>query len=108
VTAVAKGLAGALAAGTPEVALTGFDFNGKGTLLGNDWFWHGEFSLDHNNDYRRRERTAAPFKGERPTIIVLLIVEIRRKNGGDQPIVSVGYEGTVRLVTASQTLEVFY
>jgi len=38
VAAVAEGLAGATAAATPVVALTGFDFNGKGTLLGNDWF----------------------------------------------------------------------
>jgi hypothetical protein len=35
VTSIAKGLAGALAARTPIVAFTGFDFHRVGTLLGN-------------------------------------------------------------------------
>ena len=35
VASVAKGLVGAAAAGTPEIALAGFDLDGKGTLLGN-------------------------------------------------------------------------
>jgi hypothetical protein len=38
VAAVAEGLAGASAAGTPVVALAGFDFDGIGTLLGNRRF----------------------------------------------------------------------
>jgi hypothetical protein len=38
VAAVAEGLAGAPAAGTPVVALAGFDFDGIGTLLGNRRF----------------------------------------------------------------------
>jgi hypothetical protein len=45
VAAVAEGLAGAQAAGAPEIAFAGFDFNSVGTLLGNGWFGHGEFSL---------------------------------------------------------------
>jgi hypothetical protein len=45
VAAVAEGLAGAQAAGTPVIALAGFDFDGIGTLLGNGWFGHREFSL---------------------------------------------------------------
>jgi hypothetical protein len=50
VAAVAEGLAGAQAAGAPEVALAGFDFHGIGTLLGNGWFWHGELSLKVGRD----------------------------------------------------------
>jgi hypothetical protein len=45
VAAVAEGLAGAQATGAPVVAFAGFDFDGIGTLLGNGWFGHGEFSL---------------------------------------------------------------
>lgn len=37
VAAIAKRLAGAAAAGTPEIALAGFDLNRVGTLLGNRW-----------------------------------------------------------------------
>jgi hypothetical protein len=35
VAAVAEGLSGALAAGTPVIALAGFNIDGIGTLLGN-------------------------------------------------------------------------
>jgi FtsZ-interacting cell division protein ZipA len=42
VAAVAEWLLGALAAGTPEVALAGFDFHGIRTFLSDDWFCHGE------------------------------------------------------------------
>jgi hypothetical protein len=45
VAAVAEGLAGAQAAGTPEIALAGFNFDCIRTLLGNVWFCHGELSL---------------------------------------------------------------
>jgi hypothetical protein len=38
VAAVAEGLAGASAAGTPVVALAGFNFDGIGALLGNRRF----------------------------------------------------------------------
>jgi hypothetical protein len=50
VAAVAEGLAGAQAAGAPEIALAGFDIDGIGTLLGNGWFWHGELSLKLGTD----------------------------------------------------------
>src|ERR1035437_4808923 len=50
VAAVAEGLASAQSAGTPVIALAGLDFDGIGTLLGNDWFWHGEFSLKVGTD----------------------------------------------------------
>jgi hypothetical protein len=50
VAAIAEGLVGAPAAGAPEVALAGFDFDGIGTLLSNRWFWHGEFSLKVGSD----------------------------------------------------------
>jgi hypothetical protein len=50
VAAVAEGLAGAQATGAPVVALSGFDFDGIGTLLGNGWFGHGEFSLKVGRD----------------------------------------------------------
>jgi hypothetical protein len=48
VTSVAKGLATALAAGTPVVAFTGFDFHGIRALLGDLRFRHGESSLRCN------------------------------------------------------------
>jgi hypothetical protein len=38
VASIAEGLRGALAAGTPVVALACYDVNGIGTLLGNLWF----------------------------------------------------------------------
>lgn len=44
VTAVAEGLAGALAAGAPVVALAGFNCDGIRASLGNRRFWHGELS----------------------------------------------------------------
>jgi hypothetical protein len=50
VASVAEGLAGAAAAGAPVVALAGFDFDGVGTSLGNDGFWHGEHSLKSGTD----------------------------------------------------------
>jgi hypothetical protein len=50
VAAVAEGLAGALAAGTPVVALAGFDFDGKGTLLSNYRFWHRGLSSKLGRD----------------------------------------------------------
>jgi hypothetical protein len=40
VAAVAKGLAGALAAGTPVITFAGFYIDVIGTFLGNLWFWH--------------------------------------------------------------------
>jgi hypothetical protein len=50
VAAVTEGLAGAPAAGAPEVTLTGFHFHGIGALLGNGWFGHGEYSLKVGRD----------------------------------------------------------
>jgi hypothetical protein len=50
VAAVAEGLAGAQAAGTPVIALAGFNFDGIRTLLGNGWFGHGELSLKRGRD----------------------------------------------------------
>jgi hypothetical protein len=44
VAAIAERLIGALAAGTPEVALAGFDGNGIGGLLWDGGIWHGWFS----------------------------------------------------------------
>jgi hypothetical protein len=45
VAAVAEGLGGAFAAGTPVVALAGLDRNGVGSFLGNGRFGHGGISL---------------------------------------------------------------
>ena len=42
VAAVAEGLAGALATGTPVVALARFDFDGIGTFLSDGRFRHGD------------------------------------------------------------------
>ena len=50
VAAVAEGLAGAQAPGSPVVALAGFDLDGIGTLLGDVWFWHRELSLNIGTD----------------------------------------------------------
>ena len=44
VAAVAEGLASALAAGAPVIALPSFNINGIGASLGNRRFWHGELS----------------------------------------------------------------
>jgi hypothetical protein len=44
VTAIAKGLVGAQAAGTPEVALAGFEFHRIRTFLSNFRFGHREIS----------------------------------------------------------------
>jgi hypothetical protein len=44
VAAVAKGLVGAEAAGTPEVAFAGFQFDGIRAFLSNFRFRHGEIS----------------------------------------------------------------
>jgi hypothetical protein len=46
VASVAEGLTCAPAAGTPVIALAGFDFDGKGTLLGNRRFWHRGILLE--------------------------------------------------------------
>lgn len=51
VVAIAEGLVGAEAAGTPVVALTGLDFNGKGTFLGNRGFGHREVLLERYGAY---------------------------------------------------------
>jgi hypothetical protein len=40
VAAIAERLAGAFAAGAPEVALAGFHCGGVGSFLGNRWFRH--------------------------------------------------------------------
>lgn len=45
VTSVAERLIGTSTAGTPEVALAGFNINGIGAVLGNGWFGHGKFSF---------------------------------------------------------------
>ena len=39
-TAVAKGLVGALAASAPEIGFAGFDLDGKRRFLGNHWIGH--------------------------------------------------------------------
>jgi hypothetical protein len=50
VAAVAEGLGGAFAAGTPKIAFAGFDIDGVGGLLCNDWLCHGELSLKSCRD----------------------------------------------------------
>jgi hypothetical protein len=40
VAAVAEGLTGAQSAGTPEVTFAGFNLDGVGTFLSDDWFGH--------------------------------------------------------------------
>jgi hypothetical protein len=67
VAAVAKGLVGAQAAGTPEVALAGLQFHGIRASLSNFRFRHGEISsmvdigiiAEPNRPSRKQERATA-------------------------------------------------
>ncbi len=72
VAAVAEGLACAAAAGSPVVALAGFDLDGIRTLLGNRCFGHGEFSFQCSRDIIA-DHGEPPHSahGKRPAISVL-------------------------------------